>query len=134
MKSTISATIPMRQLHAAAVLSDRYVYGRFLPDKAIDLLDEAGAMMRISMMNQPLDISKFEAEIEEARLAKEEAISANKSMKRQQSFATKKSRFAKSCSRSALSGKQTAKSMKFLSTMKMWQLSLQSKQAFQSIA
>ncbi len=62
-------------IDAAAVLSDRYVYGRFLPDKAIDLLDEAGAMMRISMMNQPLDISKFESEIEEARLAKEEAIS-----------------------------------------------------------
>lgn len=62
-------------ISAAARLSDRYVYGRFLPDKAIDLVDEAGAMMRISMMNQPLDISKFEAEIEEARLAKEEAIS-----------------------------------------------------------
>lgn len=62
-------------IEAAAVMSDRYVYGRFLPDKAIDLLDEAGAMMRISMMNQPLDISKFESEIEEARLAKEEAIS-----------------------------------------------------------
>src|SRR5437016_1273207 len=45
-------------INAAAILSDRYVYGRFLPDKAIDLLDEAGAMMRISMMNQPLDISK----------------------------------------------------------------------------
>lgn len=62
-------------ISAAAIMSDRYVYGRFLPDKAIDLLDEAGAMMRISMMNQPLDISKFEAEIEETRLAKEEAIS-----------------------------------------------------------
>lgn len=62
-------------INAAAVLSDRYVYGRFLPDKAIDLLDEAGAMMRISVMNQPLDISKFEAEVEETRLAKEEAIS-----------------------------------------------------------
>lgn len=61
-------------IHAAAVLSDRYVYGRFLPDKAIDLIDEAGAMMRISMMNQPLDIGKFEAEIEQMRLAKEEAI------------------------------------------------------------
>ncbi|BBI17692.1 ATP-dependent Clp protease ATP-binding subunit [Neochlamydia sp. S13] len=61
-------------LTAAAVLSDRYLHGRFLPDKAIDLLDEAGAKMRISMMNQPQDISKFEAEIEETRLAKEEAI------------------------------------------------------------
>lgn len=64
-----------QSITAAAVMSDRYIYGRFLPDKAIDLLDEAGAMMRISMMNQPLDISKFESEIEETRLAKEEAIS-----------------------------------------------------------
>ncbi|MGK5593917.1 MAG: ATP-dependent Clp protease ATP-binding subunit [Parachlamydiaceae bacterium] len=62
-------------LSAAAVLSDRYVPGRFLPDKAIDLIDEAGAKMRIDMMNQPQDISKFEADIEQTRLAKEEAIS-----------------------------------------------------------
>ncbi len=62
-------------LHAAAVLSDRYVHGRFLPDKAIDLIDEAGAKMRISMMNQPQDISSYESEIEETRVAKEEAIS-----------------------------------------------------------
>lgn len=62
-------------LSAAAILSDRYVHGRFLPDKAIDLIDEAGAKMRISMMNQPQDISKFESEIEQARIAKEEAIS-----------------------------------------------------------
>lgn len=61
-------------LTAAAVLSDRYVHGRFLPDKAIDLIDEAGAKMRIAMMNQPQDIGKLEAEIEETRVAKEEAI------------------------------------------------------------
>lgn len=62
-------------IQAAARLSDRYIPGRFLPDKAIDLLDEAGAQMRISMMSQPQDISRFENEIEESRLAKEEAIS-----------------------------------------------------------
>ncbi len=61
-------------LHAAAILSDRYIHGRFLPDKAIDLLDEAGAKMRISTMSQPQDITKLEAEIETARLAKEDAI------------------------------------------------------------
>lgn len=61
-------------IESAAILSDRYIHGRFLPDKAIDLLDEAGAKMRISMMNQPQDISKFEAEIESVRLAKEESI------------------------------------------------------------
>jgi ATP-dependent Clp protease ATP-binding subunit ClpC len=62
-------------LKAAAILSDRYLHGRFLPDKAIDLLDEAGAKMRISMMNQPQEISRIEADIEEVRVAKEEAIS-----------------------------------------------------------
>ncbi len=59
---------------SAVYLSDRYIAGRFLPDKAIDLLDEAGAKARIAMMHQPQDITKFEAEIEEVRLAKEEAI------------------------------------------------------------
>jgi ATP-dependent Clp protease ATP-binding subunit ClpC len=62
-------------INAAAILSDRYIHGRFLPDKAIDLIDEAGAKMRISMMNQPQDISKFETEIESTRLAKEDSIS-----------------------------------------------------------
>lgn len=61
-------------LQAAAVLSDRYITGRFLPDKAIDIIDVAGAKMRIAMMNQPQDISKYESEIEEVRIAKEEAI------------------------------------------------------------
>ncbi len=62
-------------LSAAAILSDRYISGRFLPDKAIDLIDEAGAKMRIAMMNQPQDINKYEAEIEETRIAKDNAIS-----------------------------------------------------------
>lgn len=62
-------------LEAAARLSDRYVHGRFLPDKAIDLLDEAGAKMRIAMMNQPQDISKFESEVESVRQSKDDAIS-----------------------------------------------------------
>ncbi|CDZ79676.1 ATP-dependent Clp protease ATP-binding subunit ClpC [Candidatus Rubidus massiliensis] len=62
-------------ISAAAVLSDRYVHGRFLPDKAIDLLDEAGAKMRIAMMNQPQEITQLEALIEEAKIAKDQAIS-----------------------------------------------------------
>ena len=61
-------------LKSAVYLSDRYITGRFLPDKAIDLLDEAGAKARIAMMHPPQDITKFEAEIEELRLLKEEAI------------------------------------------------------------
>ena len=48
-------------IKAAVYLSDRYISGRFLPDKAIDLIDEAGAKARIAMMHQPQDITKFEA-------------------------------------------------------------------------
>lgn len=62
-------------IHAAAVLSDRYIPGRFLPDKAIDLLDEAGAKSRVGVMNQPKDIGNYEKEIEDTRIMKEEAIS-----------------------------------------------------------
>ena len=61
-------------IHSASILADRYIHGRFLPDKAIDLIDEAGAKMRISMMNQPDDITKLESNIEETRVAKEGAI------------------------------------------------------------
>ena len=59
----------------AVKLSDRYIAGRFLPDKAIDLMDEAGAKARIASMHEPQNLTKFETEIEEVRLAKEEAIS-----------------------------------------------------------
>ncbi|MFZ4099972.1 MAG: ATP-dependent Clp protease ATP-binding subunit [Chlamydiia bacterium] len=61
-------------IQAAAELSDRYIAGRFLPDKAIDLLDEAGAKARIGMLNQPADLTKQEVEIEQTRVSKEEAI------------------------------------------------------------
>jgi ATP-dependent Clp protease ATP-binding subunit ClpC len=63
-------------LHGAAQLSDRYIQGRFLPDKAIDLLDEAGAKMRIATMDQPEEFGKLELEIEETRRQKEEAIAS----------------------------------------------------------
>lgn len=65
----------MQAIQSAAVLSDRYITGRFLPDKAIDLIDEAGAKSRISMMNQPQDLAKFEEEVETVRRQKEESIS-----------------------------------------------------------
>lgn len=70
-----NVTITDEALVAAATLADRYIHGRFLPDKAIDLLDEAGAKMRVSMMNQPQDLAHLEAEIEETRHGKEKAIS-----------------------------------------------------------
>jgi len=62
-------------LDAAAELSDRYIAGRFLPDKAIDLLDEAGARKRLSARDQPPELVEQEVALEELRQRKEEAIS-----------------------------------------------------------
>ena len=51
-------------LEAASKLSDRYIAGRFLPDKAIDLMDEAGAKARLSIMTAPKEVKDMEQEIE----------------------------------------------------------------------
>ena len=59
---------------AAVKLSDRYITGRFLPDKAIDIMDEAGARARIKAMTRPPEVKKLEAAIEETRVKKEAAI------------------------------------------------------------
>ncbi len=64
----------VQALHSAVYLSDRYISGRFLPDKAIDLIDEAGAKARILMMHQPPEITNYEAEIEDLKQKKEKAI------------------------------------------------------------
>ena len=61
-------------LEAAAKLTDRYLSGRFLPDKAIDVMDEAGSRARISAMSRPPNVKDVEAEIERIRLDKEAAI------------------------------------------------------------
>jgi len=61
-------------LDAAADLADRYISDRFLPDKAIDLIDEAASRMRIKSMTSPPVYRELEDEIEETRRAKEEAI------------------------------------------------------------
>ena len=57
-------------------LSDRYITGRFLPDKAIDVMDEAGARARINAMTRPPDVKEIEKEIEDIRTEKEGAIKA----------------------------------------------------------
>ena len=70
------ARITDEALEAAAVLSDRYLTGRFLPDKAIDVMDEAGARARITSMTRPPDIKDIEKEIEAIKGQKEAAIKA----------------------------------------------------------
>jgi ATP-dependent Clp protease ATP-binding subunit ClpC len=61
-------------LAAAASLADRYINDRFLPDKAIDLIDEAGARMRIRRMTAPPDLREFDEKIANTRRQKESAI------------------------------------------------------------
>jgi ATP-dependent Clp protease ATP-binding subunit ClpC len=63
-------------LVAAASLADRYINDRFLPDKAIDLIDEAGARMRIRRMTAPPDLREFDEKIAGVRRDKESAIDA----------------------------------------------------------
>src|SRR5689334_334137 len=63
-------------LETAVRFSERYITGRFLPDKAIDVMDEAGARARINAMTRPPDVKEIEKEIEAIRLEKEAAIKA----------------------------------------------------------
>jgi ATP-dependent Clp protease ATP-binding subunit ClpC len=61
-------------LVAAAQLADRYISDRFLPDKAIDLIDEAGSRMRIRRMTAPPDLREYDEKIAQVRRDKESAI------------------------------------------------------------
>jgi ATP-dependent Clp protease ATP-binding subunit ClpC len=70
------AVITDAAVEAAAKLSDRYLTGRFLPDKAIDVMDEAGSRARIGAMTRPPSTKDLEAEIDRIRGEKEAAIKA----------------------------------------------------------
>ncbi|MEV0167445.1 ATP-dependent Clp protease ATP-binding subunit, partial [Nonomuraea fuscirosea] len=63
-------------LVAAAQLADRYISDRYLPDKAIDLIDEAGSRMRIRRMTAPPDLREYDEKIANVRRDKESAIDA----------------------------------------------------------
>ncbi|PAW91536.1 MAG: NDP-hexose 4-ketoreductase [Pedosphaera sp. Tous-C6FEB] len=68
------AEITDAAVEASVKLSDRYITGRFLPDKAIDVMDEAGSRARIGAMTRPPDLKDLEAAIEELKNRKERAI------------------------------------------------------------
>ncbi len=67
-------TITDAAIVAAVTMGDRYVNDRFLPDKAIDLIDEAGARLRIRRMTAPPELKEFDAKVAQVRLEKESAI------------------------------------------------------------
>lgn len=61
-------------LYQAVELSSRYISGRCLPDKAIDVIDEAGARVRLRNMTPPPDLAEFEAKVEKLQAEKDEAV------------------------------------------------------------
>src|SRR3954449_12465291 len=63
-----------KAIEASVKLSDRYITDRFLPDKAIDLMDEAGSRARIGTMTRPPEVKDLEADIEDIKTKKERAI------------------------------------------------------------
>ena len=63
-------------IEAAVELSSRYIAGRCLPDKAIDVIDESGARVRLQSMTKPPDLKELEREIEKLDQEKEEAVAA----------------------------------------------------------
>src|SRR5215475_4198198 len=63
-----------KAIEASVKLSDRYITDRYLPDKAIDLMDEAGSRARIGTMTRPPEVKDLEGEIEEIKNKKERAI------------------------------------------------------------
>ena len=69
-------TITDEALAAAATMADRYIQDRFLPDKAIDLIDEAGARLRIQRMTAPPDLREFDEQIAKLKMEKDAAIDA----------------------------------------------------------
>ena len=69
-------TITDEALSAAATMAARYIQDRFLPDKAIDLIDEAGARLRIQRMTAPPDLREFDERIASLKVEKDSAIDA----------------------------------------------------------
>src|SRR5499425_1914609 len=63
-----------KAIEASVKLSDRYITDRYLPDKAIDLMDEAGSRARIGTMTRPPEVKSLEADIEDIKTKKERAI------------------------------------------------------------
>ena len=75
MEAHHKVTITDEAIIAAAELSDRYITGRFLPDKAIDLVDQAAARVKISATARPVDVQELEAEVRQLKREQDYAAS-----------------------------------------------------------
>ena len=67
-------TLPDETLQAAAEMAERYITDRFLPDKAIDVIDEAGARARLASQHPPAEVGELKAQLETVTADKEEAV------------------------------------------------------------
>ena len=67
-------TLPDLTLQAAAEMSERYITDRFLPDKAIDVIDEAGARARLASQHPPAEVGELKAQLDRVTADKEEAV------------------------------------------------------------
>lgn len=93
LESHHKVTITDEAIIAAAELSDRYITGRFMPDKAIDLIDQAAARVKISATARPIDVQELEAEVEQ--------------IKREQDYAAARKQFDRAAGlKTELEGKQ----------------------------
>ena len=78
-RPTIGVKITEEAIVAAAELSDRYVTDRFLPDKAIDLMDQASARVRLRSKTKPRDTKELEEEVARLGREKDQAVSTRTS-------------------------------------------------------
>ena len=90
---------------AAANLADRYVSDRFLPDKAIDLIDEAGARLRLSILSSPPELREFDEKIAEGPPAEGAGVARTRTSRRPRRCATRRSRSSPSACASRSSGR-----------------------------
>jgi ATP-dependent Clp protease ATP-binding subunit ClpC len=94
LESHHKVTITDEAIIAAAELSDRYITGRFMPDKAIDLIDQAAARVKISATARPIDVQELESEVEQ--------------IKRELDYASARKQFDRAAAlKKELEGKQT---------------------------
>jgi ATP-dependent Clp protease ATP-binding subunit ClpC len=100
-------TITDEAVVAAAELSDRYITGRFLPDKAIDLIDQAAARVKISATARPVDVQELEAE--------------TRQLKREQDYASSRKKFDRA---SELQAQHEAKNKELQQATERWRRNL----------
>ncbi len=99
-------------IEACVKLSERYISDRFLPDKAIDILDEAGARTHLKNIHVPEHIEKFEKDIEEIKIAKNQAVK-NQQYERAADLRDKESKLIRSLEDAKLKWEEESKTKRY---------------------